>query len=97
MESQAIKHGNLRNLEDSIENMEKHAGTCPGPEGYLDVCYLQQEMSLSLRERTYYYMGLLAHAGICGHQNLVKKLIEKKASKNENRITYKDKQEKRIM
>lgn len=79
---QAIEHGSLRKLKDSIENMKKYSNTCPGDKGYLDVCYLQHEMSLSKRNRTFYYMGLLAHAAVCGQKIMVEELIRSKASKD---------------
>ena len=79
---QAIEHGSLRKLRDSIENMKKYANTCPGDKEYLDVCSLQCELSLTKRKRTFYYMGLLAHAAICGQKNMVEELIRSKASKD---------------
>lgn len=85
---QAIKHGSLRKLKDSIENMKKHAGTCPGDRGYLDVCFLQHEMSLKQRKRTFYYIGLLAHAAICGQKNMVEELIRSKASKDYDSFSF---------
>ena len=77
---QAIEHGNLRRLKDSIENMKEYANTHPGDRKYLDVCYLQNEMSLSGRKRTFYFMGLLAYAAVRGRKNMVEELILSKAS-----------------
>ncbi len=76
------------NLKDSIENMKKNADRCPGDQGYLDVCYFQHEMSLRKRKRIYYYMGLLAHAAICGHKDLVEELIRSKASNEHLHLTF---------
>lgn len=68
-------------MEDSIEN---NMGSC------LDVYYLQSEMSLCQRERVIYYMGLLAHAAVCGQKDMVELLLRKGASKDfENRSATK--------
>ncbi len=56
--------------------MKKNADSRPGNE-YLDVCYLQHEMSLSQRKRT---LGLLARAAVCGQKEMVEELIHSNAS-----------------
>ena len=68
--------------------MKKHVDKCPGDQGYLDVYYLQHKMSLRKRKRTFYYMGLLAHAAICGHKDLVEELIRSKASNEHLHLTF---------
>ena len=60
--------------------MRKYA---PGDIGsWLDVCYLQSEVSLCERKRIIYYMGLLSHAAICRQKDMVELLLQKGASKD---------------
>ena len=76
---QAIEYNSLEKLKESVESMEKHA---TDKTKYLDVCYLQSEMSLSRRRHTFYFMTLLSYAAVHGHKNMVKELIERGASKD---------------
>ena len=75
----AIEHGSQRRLKDSIENLKRSAAD---ETKCLDVCHLQFTVSFSERKRTSYYMTLLAFAAVHGQKDMVKELLENKASKD---------------
>lgn len=93
---QAIENGSLDQLKHAVMEMEKvvqgygerpsprtpEKGYCPSVENILDVCYLHFTVSPYTKERTHYYMTLLAHAAMYKQKRIVEYLItEKKASK----------------
>ena len=82
---QAIEHGNLNRLHDSVKQMRKNAN---GREGYLDVCYLQSVLSPYKRKNTVYCMTLLAHAAVQRNKSMVDVVINYGASKENANILY---------
>ena len=83
---QAIQHGNLNKLHDSIRQMKKNAGSCPGETHCLDVCYFQSVLSPAKRRNTVYCMTLLAHAAVQRNKNMVDVLIKCGAGKKTHTV-----------
>ena len=79
---QAIEHGNMTKMKDSIHEMKEAAGTCPGSEDYLDVHYLQSVVSKRKGRSTLYYMTLLAYSAIHNQKGMMELLINEGASKH---------------
>ena len=75
---QAIEQGNLKKLQESVEQMRKNA---PSREGYLDICYFQSVWSRYKHKNTVYCMTLLAHAAVQRNKDMVDVLINHGASK----------------
>ena len=70
----------MTKMKDSITEMKKTAGTCPGSEDYLDVYYLQSIVSKRKGKQTLYYTTLLAYSAIHNQKGMMELLIEEGAS-----------------
>lgn len=77
---QAIECGNMKNLETSITNMKAHSGSYPTTECCLDVVQIDTVYSKRRGKVCYMYMTLLSHAVIQRKKEIVKYLIQQKAS-----------------
>ena len=80
---QAIENQSPKKMKDSIQDMQCHAGTLPGKESFLDVCYLRCDSSLHYQGvRLFSYMTLLAYAAMNGQKDMVQVLIANGASRS---------------